>query len=90
MTTEHKALESTKEEVNELKSCYKFGPRITHLEKTAKSDLIAVTNKLSEVLTESKKNLKRSEALKLIYAINVDVGKSLTDPVKHRSAYEPT
>lgn len=90
MTIDVKSLETTKEDVKELKGCYKFGPRISHLEGRAKSDLIAVTNRLNEILTENKKNLKRSDAMKLIYAMNVDVGKSLTDPTKHRSMYEPT
>ena len=66
-------LETIKEAVNGLKSCYKFGPRITLLENQAKSDLIAVTKKYTDMLYENKKNMKRTEALKLFYSMQVEM-----------------
>ena len=80
----------TKEDVEELKSCYKFGPRLKILENQAKSDLIAITNQLSEILNENKSNMKRSEALKLVYSISTDMAKQIMDPVTHRSGLKPT
>ena len=90
MTKDMKALEDVKEEVEQLKGCYKFGPRIATLEGSAKSDLIAVTRRLNEMLSENKKNLKRSEAMKLIYSMSSEIGRTMMDPVKHRSDFEPT
>ena len=45
-----KELDMTKEDVEALKTCFKFGPRLKVLENQAKSDLLAVTRKMSEIL----------------------------------------
>ena len=42
-TKDIKELEVTKEDIEALKACYKFGPRLKVLENQAKSDLLAVT-----------------------------------------------
>ena len=42
------------------------------------------------MLHENKYNLKRAEALKLVYSISTDLAKQLMDPVSHRSGLKPT
>ena len=80
----NKTIEMMQGEITALQKCYEFGPRISTLENQAKSDLIAVTRKLNEILYENKRNLKRAEALKLIYSMQVEMAQALVDPVKHR------
>jgi hypothetical protein len=42
------------------------------------------------MLYENKRNLKRAEALKLIYSMQVDMANAMLDPVKHRSGLKPS
>ena len=72
MYKDMKALEDTKEDVKALKACYKFEDRISALEGKAKSDLFAVQRTCQEALDADKYNLKRSEAVKLMYSVQVD------------------
>ena len=85
-----KALEGVTEDVEALKSCYKFGPRLKYLENQAKSDLLAVTRKLNELQIANSFNLKRSEALKLVYTMSTDIIKNIMDPVAHKSGKKPS
>ena len=87
---EKRELETAKEDIIKLNECFKFAPRIAALEGQAKSDLLSVTRKLNEILYDNKRNLKRTEALKLIYAMQTSMAKCMLDPLKHRSGMKAT
>ena len=72
-----KAMEIAREEIEDLKKCKLFEDRIADLEGRAKSDLLAVTMKMEEVLEKDSFNLKRSEALKLMYSLQVEAANAI-------------
>ena len=84
-TKDAKALEDTNDDVAALKRCYTFEDRIAALEGKAKSDLLAVQMKMQEVLDEDKYNLKRAEAMKLMYAVQVDAAHKVMSIDKHKA-----
>ena len=89
-TKDIKELEKSNEDIEALKACYKFGPRLKVLESQAKSDLLAVTRSLHDIMHENQSNMKRTEALKLVYSITTDMAKQVLDPIKHRSGLKPS
>ena len=62
-----------------------FEPRLETLENQAKSDLIAVTRKLEEVRKQAEGHIKKVDAYKLSYGLQVDMMKAVMDPLRHRS-----
>jgi len=51
---------------------------------------MAVTLKLNEILNENKRNMKRSEAVKLVYSMQVEMTSNMMDTVLHRSGKKAT
>ena len=67
-----------------------YEPRLNLLENQAKSDLIAVTLKLEQVRKESAHHIKKVDAFKMCYGLQVDMMKTVLDQRTHRSGLPPT
>ena len=67
-----------------------FDRRIDTLENQAKSDLIAVTKKLEEVQRQAVGHIRKVDAYKMTYGLQVDMMKAVMDPVRHRSGKQAT
>ena len=90
-------LEGVQEKFKDLKvwqkkmnSLLNFETRIETLENQAKSDLIAVTKKLEEVQQQAQHHIRKVDAYKMAYGLQVDMMKAVMDPASHRSGKEPT
>ena len=68
----------------------KLEPRIGRLENQAKSDLLAVTTKMSDILKVTKTNMTKEQGVKLCYKMGLDIAEALMDTKKHRSGKEAT
>lgn len=70
---ESRSLSDAKDAILDLRRCFKYEGRIKDLEQASKSLQIGVSKKIQEMLDEDKHNLKRKEALKLIYSVQAEV-----------------
>ena len=67
-----------------------YEPRIDLLENQAKSDLLSVTAKLEQVRREAQNHIKRVDAFKMCYGLQVDMMRTVLDPKTHRPGLPPT
>ena len=67
-----------------------YEPRIELLENQAKSDLLSVTAKLEQVRREAEHHIKRVDAFKMCYGLQVDMMKAVLNPKTHRPGLPPT